>query len=277
MTSTPACLSLELIKTRAPASGHIALLTLERAEHSNAFDGALVDELSSCFATLANDENCRILVLQGRGKNFCAGADLNWMKEQGSLSPTKNRENAKLISHMFFQLASLPFPSVGVARGAVFGGGVGLIACCDMALASESARFCLSEVKLGILPAVILPYLQRKLSAGQLKRVSLSGMVFSAAEAQAWGLVEHCCGEDELHNALNTLLQQLLSAAPQAQRRLKHLLDKEQRQAWQNSQGELCNAIAEARSAAEGQAGLRAFLRKQAAPWVTTLADDWRS
>jgi methylglutaconyl-CoA hydratase len=255
----------------------VALLTLERPELSNAFDGALVDEFSKHLEHLAQDHNCRVLVVQGRGKNFCAGADLTWMKEQGDLSLTKNREGAVIISQLFHQLASLPFPTLGVAHGAVFGGGVGLIACCDMAVASDQARFCLSEVKVGILPAVILPYLQRKITPGQLRRLALSGAVFTASEALTYGLVERCCPDEELQDEVTTLVNQLLAAAPEAQRRLKRLLDHDDHQRVQARHEELCNAIAEARTGAEGQAGLAAFLQKRNPPWTVTLAAEWNS
>jgi methylglutaconyl-CoA hydratase len=269
----PTAVSLKFVSCGTPDQGCIALLTLNREESGNAFDGVMVNELSGCLEFVAKEPGCRLLVLQGKGRNFCTGARLDWMEELGKLPYEENLAAAETMATMFRRLAELPCPSIGIARGSVYGGGVGLLACCDIAIASDESRFCLSEVKIGLLPAVILPYLQRKLAGGQLRRLTLSGSVFTAAQALSYGLLEESCPAENLHTRVEVHINQFLAAAPEAQRQLKQLLHL----AHAQSPDHLCRAIATARSGKEGQAGLDAYRHKHAAPWVTRLTPDWNT
>lgn len=255
--------------------GRIAVLSLDRPSASNAFNGPMVKELMAHLKSLSKDPSCRLVVVRGKGKSFCSGADLSWMKEQSERSAAENLAAAEEMAEMFRLLAHLPCPTVGVAQGAVFGGGVGLIACCDIALAADDARFCLSEVKIGLLPAVILPYLARKISLGHLKRLAFSGAVFSASQAHSYGLVEQVCPADELLRCLDSQVNALLAGAPHAQRRIKELLLRKDHEQWRSIQADLPKAIAEARSSKEGQEGFQAFFAKKSPQWTATISADW--
>ena len=213
-------------------------------------------------------ESIRVLVLKGRGKNFCAGADIAWMKEAATLSHDANLAEAQALGEMFDRLSKLPMPTVAIAQGGVFGGGLGLLACCDIVLATPNSQFCLSEVRLGVIPAVILPHLAAKLPGARLSALALSGREFSGAQALTWGLVESLGSGPNLTRALNQLLSDLYRGGPQAQRILKTLLRSPSAEA---QKADAPAAIAAARLSSEGQAGLAAFLwpeQKGTPPWV---------
>ena len=160
----------------------IAVLRLARPQAANAFNEEMMLEISAHLKAVREQTGCRALILHGQGKHFSAGADLNWMKSAAEQSPADNRAGSETLSRMFAALAELPLPTIAVATGAAYGGAVGLIACCDYTIALEKARFCLSEVRLGLIPAVILPHLKRRMRPAALRRLSLSASVFDAAE-----------------------------------------------------------------------------------------------
>jgi methylglutaconyl-CoA hydratase len=252
----------------------VAVLTLTRPEVANAFNDAVIRDLTAHLRAAAGAPRCRALVLRGRGKHFSAGADLGWMKASAALTFDDNVRDAHGLVELFDALEALPFPSLAVVTGSAFGGAVGLAAAADVAIATENARFSLSEVKLGLLPAVILPYLARKMRPGSLRRLALTGRVFSAPEAQAAGLVERVVPEGELAAAVRDELSAFLQGAPSAQAALKtllaHVVADSGRQGPHTAQ-----AIAAARTSASGQAGLGAFFDKRPAPWVRTLGADF--
>ena len=196
------------------------------------------------------------------------------MRSFSQASFAENEHEAQKMTAMFDALYSLPVPTIAVVKGAAFGGAVGLISCCDVAIATADARFCLSEIKVGLLPAVILPYLARKIHTGQLRRHMLSGRVMNAEEAVQFGLVEVLTGASLLQEAVRSEINGLLQGSPAAQRQLKQLyrtvLDHSGQQTPVTAK-----AIAEARGAAEGQAGMRDFFNKQQPQWVATMPPDW--
>jgi methylglutaconyl-CoA hydratase len=211
-------------------------------------------------------------LIQGAGKHFSAGADLNWMKEAVTLSHAENVAEAERLTAMFDTLAAMPVPTVAVVRGSSYGGAVGIVACCDVAIATETAKFALSEARVGIIPAVILPYLARKIRGGDLRRLALSGRVFSTAEAKENGLVQVATTTEALPGVLTDELNQLLSAAPEAQGRFKILhRDVEANGRAQGSY--TARAIADARTSVSGQAGLKAFLEKSAPAWLAKIPE----
>lgn len=255
--------------------GHIAVLTLSRPDVANAMSEALITELTGHLHAVAQQPDCRALVLRGRGKHFCAGADLAWMQAAATLDYAGNVKDAELLTALFEALANLPVPTVALVHGSAFGGAVGLAAACDVVLATEQARFCLSEVKLGLIPAVILPYLVRKVQLGALRRWSLSGRLVSASEALEAGLVQRVVASADVDMALREELNSLLAAAPEAQQAVKSLLNEVI--ATGAKQGpQTVAAIAKARVSKSGRDGLAAFFAKKSPPWAATLDPAWR-
>ncbi len=276
-TATPTTSAIELSYTPVPAtnsSASVAVVTLNRPEAANAFSGDMIEQLTKAFKAVGKQPDCRALILRGRGKNFSAGADLKWMQQAAALDYRANFGEARVLSQMFDTLYELPLPTIAVTHGAVFGGAVGLTACCDISIALDGTKFCLSEVKLGLLPAVILPYLGRRMQVGALRRYSLTGRVFTADEAKTAGLVDTVCKPRDLQSVLREELNLLLAAGPQAQRELKALhrdLMTHQLQQMERTAA----TIAKARTGDEGQAGLKAFFAQQTPPWTMTLPKDW--
>jgi len=254
--------------------GHVTLLTLNRPHAANALSQGLAQTLTQTFIELASDVACRLVVLCGKGAHFCGGADLVWMQASAKLDAAGNLAEAHGLTALYEAMASCSIPLVGVVRGSAYGGAVGLLACCDVVVAEEKSRFCLSEVRLGILPAVIMPYLVRKMTPGRLRRLALSGAVFSAAEACECGLVHVVAEEESFSLAVRRELDGLLAGGPLAQRQIKGLLAHFVGAVY--PQGELtARAIASARSGAEGQEGLASFFGKTAPAWHTRMPEDF--
>ena len=266
---------LKLQAVRPGKVGHIAVLTLSRPEVANAMSEALITELTEHLRAVAQQPDCRALVLRGRGKHFCAGADLAWMQAAATLDYAGNVKDAELLTTLFEFLANLPVPTVALVHGSAFGGAVGLAAACDVVLATEQAKFCLSEVKLGLIPAVILPYLVRKVQLGALRHWSLSGRIVSAAEALEAGLVQRVVDSAGVDLALREELNSLLLAAPEAQQAVKTLLN-EVIAAGAKQGPYTVAAIAKARVSKSGREGLAAFFAKKPPPWAATLDPAWR-
>ncbi len=245
----------------------IATLVINRHEAANSFSGELLVQLKKLLDEVQKDSTVRALLLQGSGKHFSAGADLHWMKQAAQLDYAGNVQEAEKLTAMFEALANLRVPTIAVAKGAAFGGAVGLIAACDYAVALDNARFCLSEVKIGLLPAVILPYLGRKMHPGALKRLALTARVFNAEDALSVGLVQAVTPADGIENLLHDELNLVLSASPEAQAACKTLYQKVEARSW--AQGpETVEAIARTRASTMGQAGLSAFFQKIDPVWL---------
>lgn len=259
----------------AEGLGQVAVLSIARPDAANAFSAEVMTELTDHFHALAADKTLRALILTGKGKHFSAGADLKWMKASALLSKEENERDADRLTAMFEALYQLPVPTIAVVKGAAYGGAVGLTAACDYAIAVLSAKFCLSEARLGLMPAVILPYLARKIPAGQLRRLGLSARVFGADEALAYGLVQRICTEAELTAVLQDELTNILQCSPVAQREIK-LLQHELMVHGNAQTPATAKAIANLRTTPSAQAGLKAFFEKSASPWNTTLTSDWK-
>ena len=252
----------------------IAQLMIKRPRQANAMNAKMLEELSTAFDYITKTPGCRALVLSGSGKHFCAGADLKWMQDSAKLSFEENMQDAGQLTEVFEKLANLSIPTIAVTKGAVYGGAVGLVAACDITLAQEGSLFCLSEVKVGLIPAVILPYLSRRMLSGALKRYSLSGRVFSALEAFECGLVDRVFDSKSSGSVLTDELNALLQAGPEAQKQLKalHRVVVEKN----GAQGDYTRrAIATVRTAPEGQSGLQAFFDKQPPAWQCKIDNEW--
>lgn len=246
-------------------------LVLARPERRNAFDGGMIAELATCLDELAllSPDALRIVLLDGEGDTFCAGADLAYMRAQTAASEGENLEDARRLGGMFRKLAALPVPVIGVVRGAAIGGGLGLAVCADAVLADAAAVFATTEVRLGIVPAVISPYILRKLGLAQAAPLMLAGTRIDAAEAHRIGLV-HAVVEDATswEAALERTLREFLAAGPEAARRTKSLLLELSPLPDDDLQELTARTIARVRVSTEGQAGLKAFFDKAPAPWV---------
>src|SRR5262245_37349509 len=197
-------------------AGPLATLTLNRPEAHNAFDAAMIGELRHTFAALADDDAARVVILTGAGASFCAGADINWMRASLEWTIEQNVADAEALADLFEAAWNLPKPLIGRISGAALGGGAGLVACCDLAVASEAARFGFSEVKLGLIPAVIARYVVPKIGVSQARVLFVSGEQFTAERAFEIGLIHAIAGADDLDATVHSLATRMLSSAPQA-------------------------------------------------------------
>jgi len=247
----------------------VARITLNRPEKHNAFDDAMIAELTRSFEKAGSDPAVRAVVLASNGKNFCAGADAGWMQRMAGYSEAQNRTDAMQLATMLQTLYRLPKPTIARVQGAAFGGAVGLIACCDMAVACKMSKFCLSEVKLGLIPATISPYVIEAMGKRVAKRYFQTAEVFSARRARRLGLVSEAVSEDQLDDEVNALLTALLRNGPTAIAEAKALIEQVagapiDESVMQNTS----DWIARIRVSEEGQEGLNAFLEKRAPTWI---------
>ena len=247
----------------------VTTLTLNRPDVHNAFNGDLIAELTQAFDELAAAPP-RVLVLTGAGKSFSAGADLDWMRGMAGASEADNRADSARLAAMFRKLDELPCPTVARINGAAFGGGVGLISCCDIAIAHDHAKFGLTEVRLGLIPATIAPFVIARIGASNARRYMLTGERFDADTAQAIGLVDETCAAESLDAQVESITAALLAGAPQAVAECKQLIRRVQ--TFDGPAGELdaitAEWIARLRVGDEGQEGLRAFLKKRKPSWT---------
>ncbi len=247
----------------------IGLVALNRPAVHNAFNETLINELTAVLQAMAADDAVRIVVLSGRGETFCAGADLNWMKKMAAFGAAENRADARALARMLSTLDRLEKPTVASVHGSAFGGGVGLIACCDIAIAAQQATFALSEAKLGLIPATISPYVVEAIGPRHARRLFLTAERFSAAEAYRLGLVHDLAPVAELENRVNDLLGMLLLAGPNAQRECKALIRSVAHQPIDDGViAHTVERIAAVRASPEGREGVAAFLGKRTAAWV---------
>ena len=248
----------------------VGILTLNKAVRHNAIDGLLVKDITSGLIELEADPRVRVIVLSSTGKSFCAGADLNWMKRAITNNAQENLHDAHAFARLMRTLNELSKPTIARVHGPAFGGGVGLIAACDIALATYDAQFALTEVKLGILPAVVAPYLMAAIGERQCRRYLLSAERFSAAEAYRIGLVHEIVpGEEELDEAIGEIIDSLLKNGPNAQAECKALLRIIAGQPIDDATvEETTQRAAIVRSTPEGHEGLSAFLEKRKPNWI---------
>jgi methylglutaconyl-CoA hydratase len=244
-------------------NGAVAYVTLNRPEVHNAFNEALIARLTEVLQTLSAENSVRVIVLTGAGKSFCAGADLDWMRRMASYSDEQNLTDARKARTLFETLDSCPQITIARVHGAALGGGVGLIAACDLALAAEGTTFGFTEVRLGILPAVISPFVVRKIGMGHARALFVTGRRFTATEAFSFGLIQRAVHADALDAAITETATDALQAAPDAVARVKRLL-----RGLTDGSADTAAAIAEARASDQGREGLSAFLEKRRPGWV---------
>jgi methylglutaconyl-CoA hydratase len=255
------------VTRRAPG---VAQVTMSRAAVFNAFDEAMIAELDAAFAQLGQDAGVRVIVLAGDGKHFSAGADLQWMQRASQASLEWNLADARQFAAMLARIEACPQPTVARVHGAVLGGGVGLAAACDIAIAADNASFSVSEAKFGILPAVIGPYLTNAVGKRQAKRLALTTTRIDAAEALAIGLVQQVVPPAELDAAVDATVAQLLAGSPNAQYEIKRLFAQLEVGPITPEVRELtAQTIARVRGTDEAKEGFAAFLGKRPAKWTT--------
>ncbi len=248
--------------------GPVARVWLNRPEQHNALAAELVAELTSALHALALESAVRVVVLGGRGPSFCAGADIAVMKASAHATFDENLAEAERLGGLFSTLADLPRPVVARLHGNVLGGGVGLACACDLAVAADDARFALSEVRLGILPALISPYVIRRLGDRAARELMLTGERIDAAAALRHGLVHHVATAADLDARVEERVAALLAGAPRAQARIKTLLELWADSTWEEYRSGLPRVLAEVRSGDEAKEGLGAFFEKRKPGWT---------
>jgi methylglutaconyl-CoA hydratase len=246
----------------------VTTVTLNRPALHNAFDEALIQKLIETFEGVGSDDECRVMVLVGAGKSFSAGGDLNWMRRMAGYSYAENLADAGELARIMRTLDRLPKPTVARVHGSVFAGGLGLVACCDIAVAEQGTVFCVSEARLGLVPSVISPYLIRAIGARSARRYFLTAERFSAAEAHRIGLVHEIVPPAELDQKVEAIVAALLEGGPSAQLRSKRLISEVTDRPIEQPVIEItARTISEARASDEAREGLAAFFEKRKPRW----------
>jgi methylglutaconyl-CoA hydratase len=250
----------------------VATVTLNRPELRNAFDDALISSLTEVFLDIEKDESVRVMVLAGAGKAFCAGADLNWMKRMAGYGYEQNLADAQALANMLKTLDGMTKPTVARVHGPAYAGGVGLVAACDIAIGTQNAAFCLTEVKLGLSPATISPYVIRAMGERLARRYFLTAEVIDAGEAFRLRLLSEVVAVEALDDSIAALLDHLLAGGREAHREIKDLVRAVGAGPLDNALiADTARRIAEIRVSAEGREGIGSFLEKRKPAWVTAL------
>lgn len=256
-------------------TGMVGTIWLNRPALRNAFNEVAIAEITRAFRALDHDRHIRVIVLAARGPSFCAGADLNWMKKMADYTDAENLTDAAALAEMMQSIYQCTKPVVARVQGDCYAGGMGLVAACDMAVADENAGFCLSEVRLGLIPATISPYVIRAIGERAARRYFLTAERFSAHQAKAMGLLHETAPTDGLDHAVDALVQALLTASPHAVSQAKRLI--------RDVAGETLDAhlvadtvrrIADIRASEEGREGVQAFLQKRKPAWLAVSPDN---
>ena len=248
--------------------GRVAKVFLNRPEVRNAFNDGVITELAETFTRLGQDPGVRVIVLGGHGKAFCAGADLNWMKSMAGYGWEDNRADATRLAEMLWAIYSCPLPVVGRLHGDCYAGGMGLAACCDVLVAAEGMHFCLSEARLGLLPATISPYVMRAMGEQAARRYFITAERFSAAQARDMGFVHELVAPDALDAKVDEIVALLVANGPAAVKACKRLVqDFAGREITLDLRVETARRIADIRASDEGREGVQAFLNKREPAW----------
>ncbi len=259
---------MQLERLEVEYDGPVARIWLNRPQARNAFDGLMVTELRMTLFDLRSADAVRLIVLGGRGPSFCAGADLEWMKAMAAFSREDNLREAQALADLFFTVYESPKPVVARIHGAALGGGAGLVAACDIPIAALGTQFGFTEVRLGIIPAVISPYVLGKIGESAARELFLTGERFEAVKAQEIGLIRAAVPEDDLDAVVENRVQELLQAGPRAVAEAKALIREVAYRRVEDVQRYAVERIAELRISSEGQEGMRAFLDKRKPNWT---------
>src|ERR671913_140731 len=247
---------------KATRSGPLATVRMNRPDSHNALNIGLIEELASCFEEISGDEGVRVVVLAGEGRSFCAGADIGYMREMAGFSYEDNLEDARRLAMMYWTIDECPKPLVARVQGAAMGGGAGLVSVADVAVTDSEARFAFSEVRLGIAPATISPFVVRKIGASHARSLFVTGERFDAERAREVGLVHSVVSRDGLDDAVDETVGELLQGGPVAQATMKALLRRLETTEPTDATRLTARVISELRTGEEGQEGLAAFIDK---------------
>jgi len=247
---------------------NIAYVLFNRPEIHNAFNSTVISEMSDIFYQIAKDESLRAVVLTGAGKSFCAGADLNWMKSIKEQGYETNLNESNSLADLFYQIYTCKLPVIGRINGAAIGGGTGFVALCDIAIAAKSAVFSFSEVKIGLVPACIGPYVIDKMGEGKVRELFITGERMSAERALQVGLVNKVVDDGQLDQSVNELLNTIISSGPNAVAMAKKLINEVSSMSPEEFRPFTAEMIARLRVSEEGQEGMDAFLNKRKPKWA---------
>lgn len=246
----------------------IAYIKLNRPDIRNAFNEVMIAELNNAFLNLKEDNSLRAVVMTGEGKSFCAGADLHWMRKMKDYTYEENLKDALELAELMYNVYTFPRPVIGRINGAAIGGGTGLVAACDIVVAAESAKFSFSEVKIGLVPACISPYVVMRVGLSRSNRLFLTGERFKAKTAVKYGLVDEAVDDDDLDKSVEEVVKQVSNSGPQAMDVSKELLRKVGDYDFDELKKYTAEVIAKLRISDEGQEGLNAFLEKRSPNWI---------
>ena len=249
--------------------GSVARIFFNRPRLHNAFNNTFIDEMLEAIALIKARQEIRILVLEGNGKSFCSGADVNWIKEAIHVPEEKNYAECYKLTEMFHALYSIPIPTIAKVHGVALGGGAGLVCVCDMSLATSNTFFSLSQAKAGLVPACIISYLVEKIGAAKARFYILTGRKFLAPEAKEIGLINYICAPELLDKETENLCSQILECGPYALSMAKDLIAKVPKMDVPESMEYMAKALASLRVSQEGQEGFQAFLEKKKPSWST--------
>ena len=260
----------EVFTTISLETGVITTIALNRPDVHNAMNDVMIAELTRVFREIPKEKDVRLIVLRGKGKSFCAGADLNYMKSIAGFGFEENVKDAKKLAALFQTVYDCPLPTLAVVHGTAFGGANGLLAACDIVVADENTSFAFSEVKIGIAPATISPFVIKRIGEFGAKELMITGKRFKGKEAEKWHLVNHAVSEYKLEEETNQLIKQILSSGPEAIKATKSLIDEvgNKVKSMEDTVAYTARLIAELRASGEGQEGMAAFLEKRKAKWV---------
>lgn len=245
----------------------VAFISLNRPDVHNAMNEKLMKELTDCFKDISTDEKVRVIVLSGNGKSFCSGADLNWMKSMVDYSKEENIKDSHLLLDLYEGIYSCPKPVIGRINGHAFGGGIGLIAVCDIAIGVPDKKYAFSETKLGIIPSVISTYVARRLKLSDMRRLFVTGEHFNSDYAEKIGLLDYVVTEDELDKKVEKYVKILRSSGPKAIVECKGLVCQYEKMGVEDYKDFTVEKISELRVSDEGQEGINAFLEKRKSKW----------
>lgn len=250
-------------------SGAVATVSLNRPDIHNAFNETMISEVLHCFLDLNEQENIRIIILRGNGRSFCAGADLNWMRDVAQYSYEQNLKESLQLSDCFFSIYSCKKTTIAVVHGAAIGGANGLLSACDLAYCEDDTTFSLSEVKIGIVPACISPYVIKRVGEYNARELMLTGKRFKGKEAEKAGLVNRSLPATELFQYVDSVKEQLLTSGPAAMEQCKRLIHEVTNNlSLKEALTYTARMIAEIRASVEGQEGMAAFLEKRKPNWI---------
>lgn len=258
----------EFESIRYDYNNQVAQITFNRPDVHNAFNDIMIKELGVVFDEIAQDESVRVVVVTGAGRSFCAGADLNWMRRVKDYSYDENYRESLELANVLYQIYALPKPTIARVNGAAIGGGTGLVAVCDIAIASVKAKFSFSEVKLGLIPACISPYVLKKCGEGNCREFFLTGERLTAEKAFRAGLVNMVVESEELDDTITSIVRNLLTSGPAAISKCKELLRRVSAMSLTDATKYTAEVIAKLRISDEGQEGMAAFLEKRRPGWA---------